>query len=257
MIKSQREMLDSILAIKPTCTVLSDGSNKENSVDPIEKSYEQLKADLHPLYKQCAEWEMIHRYVENSNAHQLYNMDILEIYRVSRQGERRRFRPYQQLHNRMLLWHGSRIVNFAGILSAGLKIAPPEAQQTGKMFGNGIYFTDMISKAANFCLPTPQNTTGLVLLCEVALGNVQEMVTGQFITAETLPPNVHSVKGVGKVVPDPKGFHLGDDGVLVPYGKPVRCHTQSLLNYNEYVIYDPAQVNIRYLVKLKFNYNVG
>jgi len=27
----------------------------------------------------------------------------------------------------MLLWHGSRTTNFAGILSQGLRIAPPEA----------------------------------------------------------------------------------------------------------------------------------
>lgn len=31
------------------------------------------------------------------------------------------------MHNRRLLWHGSRTTNFAGILSQGLRIAPPEA----------------------------------------------------------------------------------------------------------------------------------
>jgi len=44
----------------------------------------------------------------------------------------------------MLLWHGSRITNFAGILSQGLRIAPPEAPVTGYMFGKGIYFADMV-----------------------------------------------------------------------------------------------------------------
>lgn len=32
---------------------------------------------------------------------------------------------------RRLLWHGSRTTNFAGILSQGLRIAPPEAPVTG------------------------------------------------------------------------------------------------------------------------------
>jgi hypothetical protein len=37
--------------------------------------------------------------------------------------------------NRMLLWHGSRLTNWVGILSQGLRIAPPEAPVTGYMFG--------------------------------------------------------------------------------------------------------------------------
>lgn len=34
---------------------------------------------------------------------------------------------------RMLLWHGSRLTNWVGILSKGLRIAPPEAPVTGYM----------------------------------------------------------------------------------------------------------------------------
>jgi poly [ADP-ribose] polymerase len=36
-----------------------------------------------------------------------------------------------------MLWHGSRLSNFVGILSQGLRIAPPEAPKTGYMFGKG------------------------------------------------------------------------------------------------------------------------
>lgn len=46
---------------------------------------------------------------------------------VKRHGEFDRFEKFKDLHNRMLLWHGSRTSNFAGILSQGLRIAPPEA----------------------------------------------------------------------------------------------------------------------------------
>jgi poly [ADP-ribose] polymerase len=51
----------------------------------------------------------------------------------------------------MLLWHGSRLTNFVGILSQGLRIAPPEAPVTGYMFGKGVYFADMVTKSANYC----------------------------------------------------------------------------------------------------------
>ena len=47
----------------------------------------------------------------------------------------------------MLLWHGSRLTNWVGILSKGLRIAPPEAPVTGYMFGKGVYFADMVSDA--------------------------------------------------------------------------------------------------------------
>ena len=56
--------------------------------------------------------------------------------------------------------------------SQGLRIAPPEAPVTGYMFGKGVYFADMVSKSANYCNITRSNNTGLLLLCDVALGNM-------------------------------------------------------------------------------------
>ena len=52
---------------------------------------------------------------------------ILQIFEIVREGESTRYSPFKQLHNKQLLWHGSRITNYAGILSQGLRIAPPEA----------------------------------------------------------------------------------------------------------------------------------
>lgn len=52
---------------------------------------------------------------------------FFQAFKVSRKGEYQRFRPFEELTNRKLLWHGSRVTNFAGILSQGLRIAPPEA----------------------------------------------------------------------------------------------------------------------------------
>jgi len=40
------------------------------------------------------------------------------------------------------------------------------------MFGKGIYFADMVSKSANYCHTSKSSPTGLLLLCEVALGNM-------------------------------------------------------------------------------------
>ncbi len=56
----------------------------------------------------------------------------------------------------------------------GLRIAPLEAPVAGYMFGKGIskYFADMVSKSANYCRTSKLDNVGLMLLCEVALGDM-------------------------------------------------------------------------------------
>ena len=79
-------------------------------------------------------------------------MAIADIFEVERDGEHGRFEPQKALGNRQLLWHGSRTSNFGGILSQGLRIAPPEAPKTGYRFGKGAYFADVIGKSASYCV---------------------------------------------------------------------------------------------------------
>ncbi len=99
-------------------------------------------------------------------------MSVEDIFSCDRAGEADRFKG--GLGNRVLLFHGSRMSNWAGILGRGLRVAPPEAPPTGYMFGRGIYFADMASKSANYCWATPSKNTGLLLMCEVALGGLRE-----------------------------------------------------------------------------------
>jgi len=87
----------------------------------------------------------------------------LEIFELSKEAENKRYRA--DIDNKQLLWHGSRLTNFVGILSQGLRIAPPEAPVTGYMFGKGVYFADMVTKSANYCFTNHVNNTGLMLLC--------------------------------------------------------------------------------------------
>lgn len=120
----------------------------------------------------------------------------------------------KDIGNKQLLWHGSRLTNFVGILSQGLRIAPPEAPVTGYMFGKGVYFADMVTKSANYCFTNPTSNTGLMLLCEVALGDVNEKYYADYY-ANLLPPGKFSTKGCGKTAPG-SGKYLGD--VFVPCG---------------------------------------
>ncbi|KAM8946664.1 poly [ADP-ribose] polymerase 1 [Pelodytes ibericus] len=255
-IQAKVQMLDNLLDIEVAYSLLRGGTD-EGGKDPIDVKYEKIKTDIKVVDKDSEEAEIIHKYVKNTHAetHNAYDLEIIDIFKIEREGEKQRYRPFKELHNRQLLWHGSRTTNFAGILSQGLRIAPPEAPATGYMFGKGVYFADMVSKSANYCHTMPGNPVGLILLGEVALGNMHELKDAAHITK--LPKGKHSVKGLGRTAPDPSAT-VQLDGVDVPLGKGVasKVNHTSLL-YNEYIVYDIAQVNLKYLLKLKFNYRGG
>jgi hypothetical protein len=56
-----------------------------------------------------------------------------------------------------------------------LRVAPKDAPSTGYMFGKGVYFADLSSKSANYCFATNENPYGLLMVCEVALGNEHDV----------------------------------------------------------------------------------
>jgi len=252
LVKSKIDMLDSLLEIEIAYSLLS--GEKEKDVDPIDAHYKKLKTEVEVLEQDTEEFRVIQEYVANTHAstHTQYSLEIQQVFKVARKGEAKRFRPFLALPNRMLLWHGSRVTNFAGILSQGLRIAPPEAPVTGYMFGKGIYFADMVSKSANYCSTSKKNNTGLLMLCDVALGNMYERNKAEYV--EKLGPGLHSCKGVGKTEPDPAGLKELD-GCKVPAGEGVKDKARKTdLLYNEYIVYDVAQVQSKYLLQMKFNY---
>ena len=64
--------------------------------------------------------------------------------------------------------------------------------------------------------------------------------------------------GVGKRCPAPEGSVVLPDGVEVPCGVLGDSGVKrTSLEYNEFVVYDVAQVVIRYLVRVKFHMRRG
>ncbi|MGG2383099.1 hypothetical protein, partial [Salmonella enterica] len=55
------------------------------------------------------------------------------------------------------LWHGTRVGNVLSIMKGGFVIPPSNASHvTGRMFGNGVYFSDQSTKSLNYaygCAP--------------------------------------------------------------------------------------------------------
>ena len=48
----------------------------------------------------------------------------------------------------------------------------------------------MVSKSANYCGTSKANNTGLILLCDVALGNFSDKYYADY-NADKLPPGCH------------------------------------------------------------------
>ena len=104
---------------------------------------------------------------------------VKNIYKVQWKGELQAFmEDFGKLHNKRLLFHGTKNCNFMGILSQGLKVNPADADQTGSMFGDGIYFADTFDKSIQYCNDWNFFMHGevnrFVLVCEVALGTMSE-----------------------------------------------------------------------------------
>ena len=217
-------------------------------------NYRQLKCDIQPIAKGSDKFKLINEYLQNTHGstHQQYSMEIVDAFELDKDT------GFQDGKNKMLLWHGSRLTNWAGILSQGLRIAPPEAPCTGYMFGKGVYFADASSKSANYCFTNRTNNTGILLLCEVVLGKQEERLSADSYLHMTLPKSKDSTWGKGRVGPDPKQNITIDGDVVVPKGKlkptGVTNPAGYTLQYNEFIVYNTAQVRFRYLLRCKFNY---
>ncbi|XP_028124757.1 poly [ADP-ribose] polymerase 2 isoform X1 [Camellia sinensis] len=254
-LKFKLEMVEALGEIELATKLLKNDIQMQE--DPLCSHYQRLGCELMPLEVDSDEFSTIARYMKNTHAktHSNYAVDIVQIFRVSREGETERFRKqFSNTKNRMLLWHGSRLANWTGILSQGLRIAPPEAPATGYMFGKGVYFADMFSKSANYCYSSHAATAGVLLLCEVALGDMAELLTANY-NADKLPEGKLSTKGVGATAPDYSEAQMLEDGVAVPLGKPKeQLSSKGALLYNEYIVYNVDQIRMRHVVQVNFDF---
>lgn len=258
LIKTKTEMIDNLLEIEIAYSMLDQSNNTiDGNEHPIDVHYQKLKCEIEPVDKDSEEFKLIEKYMIKTHAktHDQYTLKLIDLFKTVRQGENESFQKFHTLDNHQLLWHGSRTTNFAGILSQGLRIAPPEAPVTGYMFGKGVYFADMVSKSANYCFTTKQSPEGLMLLCEVALGKMHECYKATNLSAATLPNGTHSTKGCGTTMPDPKEYYYTNDGVCIPMGHGVSANAKNTsLLYNEYIVYNTDQIKMKYLLRVDFQY---
>jgi poly [ADP-ribose] polymerase len=207
-LKKEIELLESLSDMKEAAAMLKTTLKEDSGIHQLDRQFNGLNMnEMSPIERTTKEFTELEAYLNNSKGathHMTYQVE--DIFRIERQGELDRFEKseYSKVaSNRRLLWHGSRVTNFGGILGQGLRIAPPEAPVSGYMFGKGIYLADMSSKSANYCCSYSSGGTALLLLCEAELGNPMHELTDASYSAgeDAKAKGLHSTWGKGSTGP--------------------------------------------------------
>jgi poly [ADP-ribose] polymerase len=85
------------------------------------------------------------------------------------------------------------------LIRKGLSCISTECSGFGKLYGNGLYFTDVASKAASRTGATKLHPEGFLLLCHVNTG--REFKLSRTKIFQKAPVGYHSVKGCGRFAP--------------------------------------------------------
>ena len=138
---------------------------------------------------------------------------------------------------------------------------------TGYMFGKGIYLADMYQKSINYCdtIKEKDNSKKLksysfILLCEAALGNMYKPKNDKvdYEKLDFLNEGYNSLKSISSSGPDPNKNFICNNGITIPIGNIV-SYNSNVIEYStahpEYIVYDTAQVKIRYIVKMERDSN--
>ena len=239
-----------LLEVMKNSKIANQLIKKSGSSDHIVNIYDSLKIKI-TVCSNDKEIKMIKNFVAFTKApSHNYTLEVLEIFNVSKESDDNITLSSMNNSNHMLLVHGSRMSNFMGILSTGLRVPSSSQVNNGSILGRGIYFADVISKSFNYCNSYETNDIGFVLLCEVALGNKIEKC--ETINTSDLPKGYTSRMGLGQT--DVTDFSILEDGVKCPQGgltKREGLSNRASFLYNEYVIFNADQYRFKYLVKIK------
>lgn len=139
------------------------------------------------------------------------------------------FEQWKEKHGSkvLTLFHGTKNENLYSIMNQGL-VTNPNAQITGKAFGDGIYF-GKACKSVNYTSINGSywahgnQSTAYLLVCDVAVGNMYECdgYTDAF---------------------NKRGFHTKYDSLHAKRGNGLRR--------DEWIVYSNEQVRIKYLVEI-------
>lgn len=192
----------------------------------VGEQYDALKCEIGHVERTNPVYAEIEQHVIKSQV-KTKNIKVKNIFTLKRGGEHEVFTGH--IDNQRLLFHGSRIKNWVGILSRGI-LMPKIVVSMGVnrtdagWLGNGIYFGDASCTSAFYTSPAKSGARYMAL-ARVALGKMK--------------PYTKITYGITEA---PAGFH-SCHGVRNQKGN------NSQFSDDEYVIYDSRQQRLDYLVE--------
>jgi poly [ADP-ribose] polymerase 2/3/4 len=259
------ELLENLTDMRLANEIMKSAkAGTDASINLLDRQYEGLgMQEMTPLEIVSQEYVQLRDYLKNSVVY-IHNIAyrVHDIFRIERSGESDRFSTsmYAKIPNsdRRLLWHGSRSTKFGGILSQGLRIAPPEAPVSGTCSGKACIWR--LSRQSLPTIPRPTSgNVGLLLLCEVELGKPSVKLTDADYNAGERAQEANRISTLGLDQTIPAGWkdagcvHPALQGMSMPDTVTRRKRSDGAgmgLLYNEYIMYDVAQLRLRYLTRM-------
>jgi poly [ADP-ribose] polymerase len=168
-IRKQNEILDSLEASLKLVVDRPDEPAKPRELRLFEA---RLK-----LVEDGALIDRIRRFYKSTRQgmHVSHQLDVKLVYEVEIKSMKEAFESHgKKIGNVMQLWHGTRVSNLLSILKSGFVIPPSNAPHcTGRMFGNGVYFSDQSTKSLNYSFGYwggAQDQNCFMLFNDVAMG---------------------------------------------------------------------------------------
>lgn len=136
MLKREIDLMDSLTALKDADQIIKLENEDIDPIHPLDSRFKGLgMREMTPVAPSTQEFDEISQYlVKTCGQTHSVDYEVRDIFRIERNGEMDRFENsnFAKIKSdRRLLWHGSRATNYGGILSQGLRIAPPEAPVSG------------------------------------------------------------------------------------------------------------------------------
>lgn len=225
--------------------------------DPLFDRYKKLGCSISPLEKESDDYNMILKYVEKTYepvkvGETSYGISVENVFQVE-VGAGPSYDEIKKLPNKVLLWCGTRSSNLLRHLHKGFLPAVCALPASGYMFGKAIVCSDAAAEAARFGYTAVDRPEGFLVLAVASLGKEITEITSMPEDTESLEEKKAGVKGLGRKKTDEKEHFVWKDDIMVPCGSLVESeHKESPLEYNEYAVYDPKQVIIRFLVGVKY-----
>ncbi len=261
-VQQEIQMIDNLFYVERAVNILLGAQSKIKEINPLDYVYNCLQTKFTLIKQNTSEYEVIIKYIKNSSP----NEKVINIFSVNRKGENENMKKWEKLKNHYLLFHGTKIFNYLGIFSNGLKIAPPEAPSTGYLFGKGIYLADEYIKSINYCdsfyNKNDKKSYSYILLCEAALGKMFECTMNDFKDLSFLNDGYNSLKSLSLTGPDLSKSFICNNGIIIPFGNIISYDNNNYklnnqrTNMPEYIIYDTTQVKIRYIIQVERSFYI-